>query len=127
MADEDPAETRADGADRPTDERETDAPADANGPEADRATRHPDDEMNVDPDRHGERYTELVNAAVLGTVTLHGRERDIRVALDGASALRLLKIFEQRGDDGTLADPWTRTHRALSTHGWSPTSTSSSP
>lgn len=104
MADEERAQTSADGADRATDERDTDASANATAREDDRETEHPDDEMNVDPDLHGERYTELVNAGVLGTVTLHGRERDIRVVLNGEAAMRLLKIFEQRGDRGTLAD-----------------------
>jgi hypothetical protein len=53
-------------------------------------------------DLHGHEFASG-QAAVFGTVTLHGRDRDVTTVLDGASALRLLKIFEQRSS-GTLAD-----------------------
>jgi hypothetical protein len=57
-----------------------------------------------DVDRAHDRYGFLSGpAAVFGTVTLHGRDRDVTTVLDGSSALRLLKIFEQRSN-GTLAD-----------------------
>ena len=36
------------------------------------------------------------NSDVFGTVTLHYPERDVRVVLDGATALRLLSMFARR-------------------------------
>ena len=36
------------------------------------------------------------NSRVFGTVTLHYPERDVRVVLDGATALRLLSMFARR-------------------------------
>lgn len=59
-----------------------------------------DDDVFGDPD--GREFA-LGRSSVFGTVTLHGRDRDVTTVLDGASALRLLKIFEQRSN-GTLAD-----------------------
>lgn len=43
---------------------------------------------------------EGVNRRVIGTLTLHYSTRDVRVPMDGDSAMRLLTMFRQRRDGG---------------------------
>lgn len=47
---------------------------------------------------------EARNAAVIGTVTLHYAARDVRIPIDGASALRMLSMYRSRREGG-LDDP----------------------
>jgi hypothetical protein len=56
------------------------------------------------------------NMGVIGTVTLHGPSRDVHLLMDGESALRLLKCFEQRSDRG-YAD-YLDIDRSSARNGW---------
>lgn len=95
-----------DGNDHSTGSQPDEADARPTDPATDQDPDHGEDNSTeADPRPHEAIGHPLRNAYRMGIVTLHGRDRDVEVVLDGASALRLLLLYQQRrAGDSPLAD-----------------------